>query len=72
MSLLSPIGTIAFVIDEEALFVKVNNGWQYIQLGSIITATTPPPTSTPPAKPPFESSNLVNSVSFPIAGPNVS
>lgn len=24
------VGTIAYVIDEEALLVKVNKGWQYI------------------------------------------
>lgn len=26
----SPVGTIAYIIDEEALLVRVNKGWQYI------------------------------------------
>jgi hypothetical protein len=30
MSSVSPVGTLAYVIDEEALLVRVNNGWQYI------------------------------------------
>ena len=30
MSNLSPVGTLAYIIDEEALLVRVNNGWQYI------------------------------------------
>lgn len=30
MSSVSPVGTIAYVIEEEALLVRVNNGWQYI------------------------------------------
>lgn len=30
MSALSPVGTIAYIIDEEALLVRVNKGWQYI------------------------------------------
>lgn len=30
MSAVSPVGTIAYIIDEEALLVRVNKGWQYI------------------------------------------
>lgn len=30
MSSMNPVGTIAYVIDEEALLVRVNKGWQYI------------------------------------------
>jgi len=30
MSSVSPVGTLAYIIDEEALLVRVNNGWQYI------------------------------------------
>lgn len=30
MSTISPVGTIAYIIDEEALLVRVNKGWQYI------------------------------------------
>lgn len=30
MSSTSPVGTLAYIIDEEALLVRVNKGWQYI------------------------------------------
>lgn len=30
MSSTTPVGTIAYIIDEEALLVRVNKGWQYI------------------------------------------
>lgn len=30
MSGTNPVGTIAFILDEEALLVRVNKGWQYI------------------------------------------
>ncbi|KAK9887152.1 hypothetical protein WA026_020599 [Henosepilachna vigintioctopunctata] len=30
MTSISPVGTIAYVIEEEAILVRVNNGWQYI------------------------------------------
>lgn len=30
MSAVSPVGTLAYIIDEQALLVRVNNGWQYI------------------------------------------
>jgi len=30
MSSASPVGTIAFLLDEEALLVRVRSGWQYI------------------------------------------
>lgn len=30
MSGSNPVGTIAFILDEEALLVRVNKGWQYI------------------------------------------
>jgi hypothetical protein len=30
MSSVSPVGTLAYIIDEEALLVRVNSGWQYI------------------------------------------
>lgn len=28
----SPLGTISYIIDEEAVLVRVNNGWQYLQV----------------------------------------
>lgn len=27
---ISAVGTLAYIIEEEALLVRVNNGWQYI------------------------------------------
>lgn len=27
---MSPVGTLAYIVDEEALLVRVNKGWQYI------------------------------------------
>ncbi|XP_046410800.1 collagen alpha-1(IX) chain [Neodiprion fabricii] len=64
MSAVSQVGTLAYIIDEEALLVRVNNGWQYIALGSLLPITTPAPPTTapPPIKPPFEISNLVNQI----------
>ncbi|XP_030746994.1 collagen alpha-1(XVIII) chain-like isoform X3 [Sitophilus oryzae] len=58
----SPVGTLAYVMEEEALLVRVNGGWQYIALGSLlpINTPTPPTTSAPQQHPPFEASNLIN------------
>lgn len=74
MSQVSPVGTLAYIIDEEAVLVRVNSGWQYLSLGSIVPITTPPPptTTVQTLKPPFESSNLINRIPFPIDGPSVS
>jgi hypothetical protein len=36
MSAVSPVGTIAYIIDEEALLVRVNNGWQYIAVSCAV------------------------------------
>ena len=30
MSSVSPVGTLAFVVEEEALLVRVEAGWQYV------------------------------------------
>lgn len=30
----SAVGTLAYIIEEEALLVRVNNGWQYIAVSS--------------------------------------
>lgn len=30
MSASNPLGTLAFILDEEALLVRVSKGWQYI------------------------------------------
>ncbi|GLV45005.1 Multiplexin, partial [Carabus blaptoides fortunei] len=73
MSAVSPVGTLAYVIEEEALLVRVNNGWQYIALGSLLPITTPAPPTTPnsPVRPPFEASNLINNIPQPVDGPNL-
>lgn len=39
MSAVSPVGTLAYVIEEEALLVRVNAGWQYIAV-SIVSVIT--------------------------------
>ncbi|XP_037050448.1 collagen alpha-1(XV) chain-like isoform X3 [Bradysia coprophila] len=72
MSALSPVGTIAYIIDEEALLVRVNKGWQYIALGTLLPVTTPSPPTTiaPPPRPDLEASNLLNNVPYPVEGPN--
>ncbi|XP_017777566.1 PREDICTED: collagen alpha-1(XVIII) chain isoform X3 [Nicrophorus vespilloides] len=69
----SPVGTLAYVIEEEALLVRVNNGWQYIALGSLIPITTPAPstTSSPQLRPPFEVSNLINHIPKQADVPNL-
>ncbi|XKL69423.1 hypothetical protein PGB90_007192 [Kerria lacca] len=36
MSLTHLVGTISYLIDEQAVLVRVNDGWQYLQLGSTI------------------------------------
>lgn len=35
MSANNPVGTLAFILDEEALLVRVNKGWQYVLVGFI-------------------------------------
>ncbi|KAG0724088.1 hypothetical protein GWK47_041386 [Chionoecetes opilio] len=49
MSSVSPVGTLAFVVEEEALLVRVEAGWQYVALGSVVPlpSTTPAPLTTP-------------------------
>lgn len=36
MSGVSPVGTLAYIIDEQALLVRVNNGWQYIAVSIVL------------------------------------
>lgn len=31
----SPVGTIAYVVDEEAVLVRVNKGWQYLVVSNL-------------------------------------
>ncbi|CAG9761536.1 unnamed protein product [Ceutorhynchus assimilis] len=65
----SPIGTMAYIIEEEALLIKVHSGWQYVALGSLLHMghTTMPSTTAPPQlNPPFESSNLIHDNTLPV------
>ncbi|XP_065566342.1 collagen alpha-1(XVIII) chain-like isoform X5 [Artemia franciscana] len=49
----TPEGSLAFVKDEQLLFIRIKNGWQIVQLGEIITPKSqyrpppPPPRSRP-------------------------
>lgn len=64
MSSTSPVGTIAFILDEEAILVRVNKGWQYIALGTLVPLATQPMTTTsvsPSYGPDLQASNLLNS-----------
>lgn len=72
MAHVTALGTIAFILEEEALVVRVSNGWQYIALGSVIPAATIPPPVPSSLRPPIESSNLINSIPYPVDGPTVS
>ncbi|KAH0558727.1 hypothetical protein KQX54_000101, partial [Cotesia glomerata] len=60
MSTISPVGTLAYIIDEEALLVRVNNGWQYIALGTLLSTSTRATVTPALSNPPFEASNLIN------------
>ncbi|VVC43057.1 C-type lectin fold,Collagen triple helix repeat,C-type lectin-like/link domain,Collagenase [Cinara cedri] len=62
------VGTIAFIVEEEALLVRVAHGWQYISLGSVVPAGIESvPTNTPmPTRAPLESSNLVHNNHSPV------
>lgn len=35
MSSVSPVGTLAFVVEEEALLVRVEAGWQYVAVSTL-------------------------------------
>ncbi|CAH4028826.1 unnamed protein product [Pieris brassicae] len=46
----NPRGTLAYVIQEQALLIRVNNGWQYVSMGSLLAVHNSPgngPTRTP-------------------------
>ncbi|EFX83192.1 hypothetical protein DAPPUDRAFT_48458, partial [Daphnia pulex] len=54
---ISPVGTIAYLYEEESLLVRVRKGWQYISMGNFVplptptTTTIPPPTTLKPSAP---------------------
>ncbi|XP_054167998.1 collagen alpha-1(XV) chain-like isoform X2 [Oppia nitens] len=35
-----PLGTLAFISDEQALLIRMNGGWQYVQLGSVVHSSS--------------------------------
>lgn len=39
MSAPQPLGTLAFVLDEEVLLVRVSNGWQYVAVNLALSTT---------------------------------
>ncbi|XP_049520326.1 uncharacterized protein LOC125944160 [Dermacentor silvarum] len=51
MSHISPMGTQAFVLDEEALLIRVSRGWQYVALGSVVQLPKKTTTTTSTASP---------------------
>ncbi|XP_054285965.1 collagen alpha-1(XVIII) chain-like isoform X1 [Macrosteles quadrilineatus] len=70
----SPVGTLAYILEEEALLIRVNRGWQYVLMGQVIpvNADFPTPvttTTTEKSHPPFEASNLLNNVPTQLDGP---
>ncbi|KAG7176828.1 hypothetical protein Hamer_G000010, partial [Homarus americanus] len=72
MSGVSPVGTLAFVVEEEALLVRVAAGWQYVALGSVVPlpSTTPLPLTTPVhtesvKPPPLEVDSLITGLDGP-------
>ncbi|XP_049809823.1 collagen alpha-1(XV) chain-like [Schistocerca nitens] len=76
MTAASPVGTLAYVMDEQALLVRVAAGWQYVALGSLMAVSTqPPPTTTTTERPstrtlPIEAFNVVNEPSLRLAALN--
>ncbi|XP_059053925.1 collagen alpha-2(V) chain-like [Achroia grisella] len=67
----SPLGTLAYVIQEQALLGRVNNGWQYVAMGSLLAIHTPPantPTRTP-LQNILETSSLVHHKNPAVDGP---
>ncbi|CAK1550587.1 unnamed protein product [Leptosia nina] len=55
----SPVGALAFVTEEQALLIKVNSGWQYVSLGSLVTQSAPVTTTHTPVTPPMPAGSLV-------------
>lgn len=62
LSEISPLGTLAFVLNEETLLVRVSGGWQYVPLGFLVplpsVTTTPSTTTFGPLSPAVESLKL--------------
>ncbi|KAF2351646.1 Collagenase NC10/endostatin [Trinorchestia longiramus] len=75
MSGATPVGGMAFLLDEEIVLVRVSEGWRYVQLGPVVPlpAPTPPTPSTTsttetPVSPSLEVDSLVNGKDGPVQG----
>ncbi|XP_059620542.1 collagen alpha-1(XV) chain isoform X2 [Phlebotomus argentipes] len=75
----STIGTIVFLVAEEALLLRVTRGWQYISLGTYLPLTSsqspishyvPPPASNRPDSQGLQASNLLHNNLEPVVGPS--
>ncbi|XP_046637403.1 collagen alpha-1(XV) chain-like isoform X3 [Daphnia pulicaria] len=44
----SPVGTIAYLNEEESILLRVRKGWQYISMGKFVPLPTPTTTTTIP------------------------
>ncbi|XP_045483928.1 collagen alpha-1(XVIII) chain isoform X3 [Pieris rapae] len=71
----SPVGALAYVMEEQVLFLKVNTGWQYVLLGSVVSQASPLTTTHSPVTPPMPAASLVhrgpisNLVDSPVLAP---
>jgi len=66
---ISPVGTMAFLYEEDNLLVRVRNGWQYVSMGGFVplpASTTSAPSTT--AKPvlPSAKDNLIKVADGPM------
>ncbi|XP_055707831.1 collagen alpha-1(XV) chain isoform X2 [Phlebotomus papatasi] len=74
----STIGTIVFLVAEEALLLRVTRGWQYISLGTLLPLTSPSsPISSQqhapvaPIRSDLQASNLLHNNLEPVVGPSL-
>ncbi|XP_047993094.1 collagen alpha-1(XVIII) chain-like isoform X3 [Leguminivora glycinivorella] len=44
----TPLGTLAFILQEEILLLRVQNGWQYVRMGSLWNVESSSTTTRPP------------------------
>uniref|UniRef100_A0A336MYM0 CSON008551 protein n=1 Tax=Culicoides sonorensis TaxID=179676 RepID=A0A336MYM0_CULSO len=66
---LTPVGTFAYLIDEEAVLVRVKGGWKYIMLGTFVSLAPQQP--APATSAPEYASNLLNNIPQPVDGPSL-
>ncbi|XP_063702302.1 collagen alpha-1(XVIII) chain isoform X3 [Culicoides brevitarsis] len=65
---LTTVGTFAYLIDEEAVLVRVKGGWKYIMLGTFVSLAPQP---APATAAPEYASNLLNNIPQPVDGPSL-